>query len=325
MNTASWGNEISFSIINETNETVYQFNGFQNTTAYTYPICLEDGCYSLEMYDSFGDGWNGGTLFLSVNGAMVLSNITMQTGNYASIDFGVNTLDCGDNLIPGCMNPNALNYNPFANIDDGSCEYQQDSLCQAYWEIIGIDQEGDIVNLWNGSYGNNLSYLWDFGDGTTSNDPYPTHQYAEDGTYMVCLTVFEGNGGALNYTSTYCDTISYYNPPVIGGSPGSFGFYLNVGSSQVLSASDVQPLNDLNVYPNPSQNILNLTFNLSSQENIRLRVYDISGHLVIEQNVARAMGSQRLTLDLSNLAEGSYMLDLQGQKSKAVKRFTVLR
>ena len=31
-------------------------------------------------------------------------------------------------------------------------------------------------------------FLWDFGDGTTSTDEYPTHQYATPGTYLVTLT-----------------------------------------------------------------------------------------------------------------------------------------
>ncbi len=33
------------------------------------------------------------------------------------------------------------------------------------------------------------SYLWNFGDGNTSNDPNPTHTYASPGTYTVSLTV----------------------------------------------------------------------------------------------------------------------------------------
>ncbi|AEH60073.1 S-layer-related duplication domain protein [Methanosalsum zhilinae DSM 4017] len=34
-----------------------------------------------------------------------------------------------------------------------------------------------------------VNYLWDFGDGTTSTDPSPTHTYEEIGTYTVTLTV----------------------------------------------------------------------------------------------------------------------------------------
>lgn len=33
-------------------------------------------------------------------------------------------------------------------------------------------------------------YIWDFGDGTTSNDPYPNHFYSFGGGYTVTLTVY---------------------------------------------------------------------------------------------------------------------------------------
>ncbi|WP_026462490.1 T9SS C-terminal target domain-containing protein [Adhaeribacter aquaticus] len=36
-------------------------------------------------------------------------------------------------------------------------------------------------------------YLWDFGDGTTSSEQVPAHQYLKEGTYEVTLTVFFGN------------------------------------------------------------------------------------------------------------------------------------
>lgn len=35
-----------------------------------------------------------------------------------------------------------------------------------------------------------LSYGWDFGDSSYSNDLYPVHQYAKTGTYNVCLTKY---------------------------------------------------------------------------------------------------------------------------------------
>ncbi|RAN85892.1 hypothetical protein B5P41_32440, partial [Bacillus sp. SRB_28] len=34
-----------------------------------------------------------------------------------------------------------------------------------------------------------VSYLWDFGDGTTSTEANPTHVYGKEGTYTARLTV----------------------------------------------------------------------------------------------------------------------------------------
>ena len=41
-------------------------------------------------------------------------------------------------------------------------------------------------------------WSWDFGDGTTSTDESPTHQYANPGPYVITLTVtgaYCGNSG----------------------------------------------------------------------------------------------------------------------------------
>lgn len=48
---------------------------------------------------------------------------------------------------------------------------------------------GNPVIFTNNSAGNNLSYVWDFGDGSTSTDFEPSHSYANDGFYIVKLKV----------------------------------------------------------------------------------------------------------------------------------------
>lgn len=54
---------------------------------------------------------------------------------------------------------------------------------------------GDSVTFNNTSTGTDLSYLWDFGDGSaTVTDPAPTHTYNQTGTFTVTLTVSNGLG-----------------------------------------------------------------------------------------------------------------------------------
>ena len=45
--------------------------------------------------------------------------------------------------------------------------------------------------------GDNLQYLWDFGDGTTSTEANPTHVYAEANDYTVTLTVSNAVGSDM--------------------------------------------------------------------------------------------------------------------------------
>jgi len=53
------------------------------------------------------------------------------------------------------------------------------------------------------STGNIFTWLWDFGDGTTSPEQNPIHIFPEPGTYLTCLTV-TGN----NCTDTFCQEIT---------------------------------------------------------------------------------------------------------------------
>lgn len=97
--------------------------------------CGGDGCYTIELYDSFGDGWNGATMQVQVNGVTVV-NTTMATGSFSSASFNIGA------VVPGCTDPSAPNYNPLATCDDGSCQPCYDSNPSGCPEI---DLGADIV------------------------------------------------------------------------------------------------------------------------------------------------------------------------------------
>ena len=59
------------------------------------------------------------------------------------------------------------------------------------------------VNFNDASTGIPSNYLWDFGDGLTSIEKNPVHEYADEGNYTVCLTTNNICG-----TSTSCQTFN---------------------------------------------------------------------------------------------------------------------
>jgi PKD repeat protein len=42
-----------------------------------------------------------------------------------------------------------------------------------------------------------ITYMWEFGDGTTGSGPSPTHVYSRPGRYTVKLVMFSGVGSAF--------------------------------------------------------------------------------------------------------------------------------
>ena len=118
LNTGEWAYEMEWYIETLDGELVVESEGgYENWTLYQQPVCLEDGCYSFWMVDTYGDGWNGGSFELQdLEGNFVLSG-QLYGGFAEQLIF-----QFGDGCeILGCTDPAALNYWQFANVDDGSC------------------------------------------------------------------------------------------------------------------------------------------------------------------------------------------------------------
>ena len=65
---------------------------------------------------------------------------------------------------------------------------------EAKWTFKVVDRDRRLVAFKDLTYGKVTSWQWDFGDGSTSTEQYPIHQYAKGGLYVVVLYV-EGPDG----------------------------------------------------------------------------------------------------------------------------------
>ncbi|SMO53940.1 PKD domain-containing protein [Gracilimonas mengyeensis] len=65
---------------------------------------------------------------------------------------------------------------------------------EAAWDFKVIDMDRRMVAFQDESEGEITSWNWDFGDGNTSTEQHPIHQYEEPGLYVVVLEV-EGPEG----------------------------------------------------------------------------------------------------------------------------------
>jgi hypothetical protein len=84
--------------------------------------------------------------------------------------------------------------------------------------------------------------------------------------------------------------------------------------------------NELNLYPNPTSNIINIDYSLNSNADVNITIYDLSGRIVDSQFASGSTGNNRKRIDVTELQPGLYILELiANQKDKIVKRFNINR
>ncbi|MBK9012613.1 MAG: PKD domain-containing protein [Saprospiraceae bacterium] len=143
---------------------------------------------------------------LACVGLQVDINFEVQ-GNYLEYQWQLNTGSGWQNvsnssIYAGYLSPDLTVFNVVPAMDGFQYRCLVSSPCiSAFYsnevtlELTSLPEAAFIsIPLGNGSYEfqnnslNATSFVWDFGDGTTSDEPNPTHLYADFGSYMVTLT-----------------------------------------------------------------------------------------------------------------------------------------
>ncbi len=121
---------------------------------------------------------------------------TTQTILVTSPAAGLN-YSCTLTSVTGCT----VNISTFLQLEDPSANFTITNTCfnNAVFDDTTILSN---VSLLDG-------YLWDFGDGTTSNLQNPTHSFPGTGTYIVKFTTFN----AFGCTTTSTQNVTLFNAP----------------------------------------------------------------------------------------------------------------
>ena len=193
--TYNWSNgNTTEDLINLTNGSyavvVTDSRGCTNTTQYTVnrpqPLSLnvisetEVDCETKEINQVFTAQVSGGVPPISLvwsSGTVSGPNNEIMTTNQD----GLITLTATDAL--GCSTSNSINVEiPVI----GNASFNQNSYG---FTAYGIYATLDPIQFTNTSTGDYTSLIWDFGDGTFSNEENPIHTYVQEGNYVVTLTV----------------------------------------------------------------------------------------------------------------------------------------
>jgi len=137
---------------------------------------------------------------------------------------------------------------------------------------------------------NATDYSWDFGDEQTSTEENPYYTYAEEGTYIVTLSVLNACG-----TDIFTDTV------------------VIVSTDNIEKISD----NSFYIYPNPATSFVEI---LSTKFSIlKIELMDISGKQV---DVLDNIYENKVNIDISELQNGIYFIKISTLKNRVIiKKF----
>ena len=289
---------------------------------------------SVEMFDAWGDGWNGNWLHVGED------SVTIESGAYASAEFclddGSYTVSCGGgsyqsevswvmydaagdtllaggapydgflqlgetNDVLGCTDADALNYDENATVDDGSCYFAGDSCSIAIQAVAGT----------NYSNGENQFFTY-----TTTMDGILTissQNETGDATWDTFLAVYTDDCGTDVANNDDC--CGYFGPstveiPMVAGTtyqllwldwydPGPYPFTIVEGEAPT----------------NPS----NLTA-VAGLESVSL---EWDGYMPSNAAVANS-GGARIEGAEANATRLAKMRDIKGDEPTEVHRFSVV-
>lgn len=132
----------------------------------------------------------------------------------------------------------------------------------------------------------------------------------------ITLTQGSPAGGAYSGTNVTGNT---FNPISTGTITVTYSFTNGSGCSGVASSNIVVnscvgineiAFDDVNVYPNPASNSITVSINKLLVGKIKVGIMDMQGKILLTHQTANNSGLYQTTLDLSELAQGIYFLQI---------------
>ena len=143
------------------------------------------------------------------------------------------------------------------------------------------------------STGNPSSWLWEFGDGTTSTLQNPTHYYPAASAYQACLTVTNPNGSDSSCMMVYPS--------------------INVG----LQHTEME---DFLVYYNIENQSITIETGNNNFKLAHAELFNISGQQISSQNLT---DGRSCVINAANLKPGLYFVKINSPGSNHIKKLII--
>jgi len=152
---------------------------------------------------------------------------------------------------------------------------------------------------------NTVLYSWDFGVSAASSDTSSSkntqYTYLTAGNYQVRLIAYSPNGN---------DTITKTVTVIKTG----------VGFDEVKKAFDA-----VNVYPNPAESDITVSFELNQTGSVEVYLFDVTGRIIenISSSDKMNAGKHELNINVAGLQNGVYFIRLVNENGSETRRIQV--
>jgi len=285
IDTDCWGEEVSWEVVDDAGNIVASVdnNTYNDQTAYTWSECLAPGCYTFNIFDSFGDGMNGSSYsFCGVDGDYQMTDASGEVlFEMGDPDYGTGTSHefCieGD-PTPPCENP-----------------YPQTSGLEATVQANGVLLEWDPIP---GSIGCQVQ-------GAPLGGAVVSINVLEPDASSLFLGLNGLQAGAVYQWRVRCACST--GPLIIG--PWSEIGQFDLGQSRdFTSAATAGNGTEIRLFPNPTDAISRIAISAEKPGNAVLAVVDITGKTVFEENWPISRGDNTKEIDLSDHPAGLYLV-----------------
>ena len=227
LNFGTWASEISWAFVNAEGLPIVQGgdydNALDNNTSPSFDLCLQAGSeYTFIGYDSYGDGWNSGGNYSIISSTCIDSLQLAGGGVEGSSSSETFTALACDDIVFGCTDVTAFNYDASANTDDASCEAVvlgcTDPLAGNYDPSANTEDGGCVANCTDVSVSilpepgyylsTSIGYNLFSEEMSYFNDSTLNIELIDSTTTMLIDSVFDDNIGLIIDT-TYVVSVTY--------------------------------------------------------------------------------------------------------------------
>jgi hypothetical protein len=79
----------------------------------------------------------------------------------------------------------------------------------------------------------------------------------------------------------------------------------------------------INVYPNPSHDVVNLSFSMDKASDVVVSITDLSGKLLYSNSIKAVSGNNSIPVDVNAIAKGVYVLHISSDFVNATRRIVI--